>query len=90
MVGVNTRDLRDLSISLDRFAPLAQSFVQHPSREQDRALPLIAESGIHQTTDLAHLAGKGAKGFLVGSSLMATDDPGRALAQLMGSAQVTS
>lgn len=90
MVGVNTRDLRDLSISLDRFAPLAQSFAQHPSREQDRTLPLIAESGINETNDLALLAGKGAKGFLVGSSLMATDDPGKALAQLMGSMQVTS
>lgn len=90
LVGVNTRDLKDLSISLSRFAPLAQTIRQHPIAQQDRGLPLIAESGINDHSDLLALTHQGAKGFLVGSALMATADPGKALAELMGSVQVSS
>lgn len=90
MVGVNTRDLKDLSISLSRFAPLARSIRQHPIGLQDRDLPLIAESGINDHSDVLALSSQGAKGFLVGSSLMATADPGKALAKLMGSVKVSS
>ncbi len=65
MIGINNRDLRDLSVDLARTKQLAKDI---PS---DRVV--ISESGINhraQVADLRHHA----KGFLVGSSLMAEPD----------------
>lgn len=84
LVGVNTRDLKDLSISLDRFAPVAKTIRQQPALGDSAKLPLIAESGISCHDDLVSLTQQGADGFLVGSALMATADPGAALATLLG------
>lgn len=80
LIGINNRDLTDLSISLDRFGPVARQVEDTPKLA---ALPLIAESGIKVTADLKLLAGQGADGFLVGSALMATADPGAALGMLI-------
>ncbi len=65
VIGINNRNLRDLSIDLDRTKQLA------PSIPDDRIV--ISESGIYnnqQVRDLANFA----NGFLIGSSLMAEDD----------------
>jgi indole-3-glycerol phosphate synthase/phosphoribosylanthranilate isomerase len=73
LIGINNRDLRDLSIDLaitERLAPMA------------KARMLIAESGIASRADVERLGGS-VDGFLVGSALMTADDPaqaGRALA----------
>lgn len=81
LLGINTRDLTDLSIDLGRFAPVAKTV---RTMAPLNALPLIAESGIKAAVDLRTLTEQGADGFLVGSSLMATADPGAALAELLG------
>lgn len=65
VVGINNRNLRDLTIDLDRTRQLA------PQLPSDRIV--ICESGIyhhHQVKDLSHYA----NGFLVGSSLMSQPD----------------
>ncbi|MGB0835602.1 MAG: bifunctional indole-3-glycerol-phosphate synthase TrpC/phosphoribosylanthranilate isomerase TrpF [Psychrobium sp.] len=65
IIGINNRDLRDLSIDLNTTKKFA------PKIGDDRIV--ISESGIsthQQITDLAPFA----NGFLVGSSLMAHDD----------------
>ncbi|EOD53275.1 bifunctional indole-3-glycerol-phosphate synthase TrpC/phosphoribosylanthranilate isomerase TrpF, partial [Aeromonas molluscorum] len=65
VIGINNRDLRDMSVSLNRTRQLA---AQIPA---DRVV--ISESGIQdrsQVADLRHHA----KGFLVGSSLMSESD----------------
>ncbi|HIP76524.1 MAG TPA: bifunctional indole-3-glycerol-phosphate synthase TrpC/phosphoribosylanthranilate isomerase TrpF [Psychromonas hadalis] len=65
VIGINNRNLRDLSIDLNRTKELA---VKIPA---DRIV--ISESGIYthsQVKDLSHYA----NGFLVGSSIMSEDD----------------
>jgi indole-3-glycerol phosphate synthase/phosphoribosylanthranilate isomerase len=73
LIGINNRDLRDLTIDLsttERLARLA------PNRL------LIAESGIETRADVERLAGA-VDGFLIGSSLMRADDPAQAARALI-------
>jgi indole-3-glycerol phosphate synthase/phosphoribosylanthranilate isomerase len=72
-IGINNRDLRDLSIDLattEKLAPLAG----------DRLL--ISESGVHSRSDIARL-GSHVDGFLIGSSLMKSPDPAEAARALI-------
>jgi Indole-3-glycerol phosphate synthase len=65
VVGINNRDLRDLSIDLNRTRTLA------PRLGHD--VTVISESGINtyaQVRELSHYA----NGFLIGSALMSHDD----------------
>ena len=73
LIGINNRDLRDLSIDLattEKLAPLAADRV------------LISESGISTRADVERLAPK-VDGFLIGSSLMKSDDPADAARALI-------
>lgn len=65
VIGINNRDLRDLSIDLDRTKRLSALI------PADRLV--ISESGINHHAQVQALAAH-ADGFLVGSSLMAQDD----------------
>ncbi len=73
LIGINNRDLRDLSIDLattERLARLA------PERL------LVSESGIGSRADVERLAPQ-VDGFLVGSSLMRAQDPAQAARALV-------
>lgn len=73
IIGINNRDLRDLSIDLattERLARLAGGKL------------LVSESGISSRADVDRLSGH-VDGFLVGSSLMAAADPGDAARRLV-------
>lgn len=76
LVGINTRDLRTLRVDLRTARDLAP-------RRGERAL-FICESGIRSIRDIAALSPLGYRGFLVGTALMRTGRPGRALAALLG------
>jgi len=75
LVGVNNRDLRTFEVDLATTERLA-------ARIADPEVVLVAESGIGSPADVARLARVGARGFLVGESLMRQPDPGRALEAL--------
>ncbi|WP_114193726.1 bifunctional indole-3-glycerol-phosphate synthase TrpC/phosphoribosylanthranilate isomerase TrpF [Edaphovirga cremea] len=65
VVGINNRDLRDLSIDLDRTRRLAPQL--------PHGVTVISESGINryaQIRELSHFA----NGFLIGSALMSEED----------------
>ncbi len=65
VVGINNRDLRDLSIDLNRTRQLAPRL--------GNGVTVISESGINtyaQVRELSHFA----NGFLIGSALMSHDD----------------
>lgn len=65
VVGINNRDLRDLSIDLNRTRQLAPRL--------GNSVTVISESGINtyaQVRELSHFA----NGFLIGSALMSHDD----------------
>jgi indole-3-glycerol phosphate synthase / phosphoribosylanthranilate isomerase len=73
LIGINNRDLKDLSIDLsttERLAPLARDRV------------LVSESGIGARADVERLAGH-VDAFLVGSSLMRADRPTAAARELV-------
>jgi indole-3-glycerol phosphate synthase len=78
LIGINNRDLRtfhtDLAVT-ERLAP----------RVAGRAL-VVAESGIFGPADTLRLARSGARGYLVGESLMREADVGLALRKLRGMA----
>lgn len=65
VVGINNRDLRDLSIDLDRTRRLAPK-VAH-------GVTVISESGINSYAQVRELS-RFANGFLIGSALMSEDN----------------
>jgi len=75
IIGVNSRSLRSLQVSLDTLFGLAELLT--PSTIG------VAESGIRTRADLDALRAAGYKAFLVGERLMTDSDPGTALTRLM-------
>ena len=76
IVGVNARDLRTFEI--DRELPIRlRSAVP-------RSFTYVAESGVQGGADLRALRAAEVDAVLVGSSLMRADDPGAALAAMLG------
>lgn len=67
IVGINNRNLGDLSVSLDVSRKLLS---EGPFRK-----PIICESGIRARNQIESLAALGASGFLIGSELMRSSDP---------------
>ena len=71
LVGINNRNLRDFSVSLDTTIELRDAV------PPDRLL--VTESGIASRADVARLRGAGVNAFLIGESFMRERDPGAAL-----------
>jgi indole-3-glycerol phosphate synthase len=70
-IGVNNRDLRTFTVSLEtsvQLAPIAPT-----------GSVLISESGIESADDIRRLRSVGYRAFLIGESLMRADDPESAL-----------
>ena len=66
MIGVNNRNLKTFEVTLDTTRRLA------PMLPAGRML--VCESGLFTPTDLAEMAGVGARAFLIGESLMRQAD----------------
>ncbi len=75
LIGINNRNLKDLSISLDTTHQLL------PYCPKDAYL--ICESGLKTHEDLLAMRKAGCHGFLVGTSLMQTGTPGPALQRIL-------
>jgi indole-3-glycerol phosphate synthase/phosphoribosylanthranilate isomerase len=73
LIGINNRDLRDLSIDLSTTERLARLAPNHV---------LVSESGISTRGDIERLAPH-VDGFLVGSSLMRANEPAQAARELI-------
>jgi indole-3-glycerol phosphate synthase len=67
LLGVNNRNLGTLKIDLDTTKTILE-------RQAKRGKPVVSESGIQTAQDLQFLRGCGADAFLIGSSIMLTDD----------------
>jgi indole-3-glycerol phosphate synthase len=76
IVGVNNRDLRTFNVSLETSVALAAS--------APAGALLVSESGIRDASDIARLRAHGFHAFLVGETLMRSDDPEAALKYLRG------
>ncbi|MEM9349483.1 MAG: indole-3-glycerol phosphate synthase TrpC [Pseudomonadota bacterium] len=66
LLGINNRDLNTFEVSLETTKKLAR--MAEPERH------LVAESGLSTAKDLSELAQYGARSFLIGESLMRSDD----------------
>jgi len=67
LVGINNRNLATLKIDLDTTKTILQRHGKHGKT-------VVSESGIHNAADLRFLRGCGADAFLIGSSIMLTED----------------
>ena len=76
VIGVNSRNLRTLTVHPDVLAAVA---AQMPAD-----VTAVAESGIRTPDDIARLSRAGYHAFLVGERLIAQPDPGAALRELRG------
>ena len=76
VVGVNNRDLRTMQVDLRTSHALIGGIPD--------AVTAVAESGLRTAEDLRALRRAGYDAFLIGESFMTRDDPGAALAGLLG------
>lgn len=74
IIGINNRNLKDFSVTLDTTASLV------PEIPRDKII--ISESGIHSKDDLKFLTQFGIDGVLIGEQLMRSPDIGKALRDL--------
>jgi indole-3-glycerol phosphate synthase len=74
LIGVNNRNLHTFDVSIDTSLSLA--------REAPPGIVLVSESGLNNSADLARLRQAGYRGFLIGESLMRSEDPETALRDL--------
>lgn len=75
VIGVNNRNLHTFEVSLDTSLSLAA--------EAPAGTVLISESGLNTAADLARLRDAGYRGFLIGETLMRSENPEAALRDLM-------
>lgn len=75
LIGVNNRNLHTFEVSLETSVSLA--------KEAPPGAVLISESGLNNSTDLARLRDAGYHGFLIGESLMRSQNPEAALRDLL-------
>lgn len=75
LLGVNTRNLKDLSVDISRFSEVA--------RHSPAGAVLVAESGVTGASDVADYASHGASLALVGEALVRSGDPAGAVEEFI-------
>lgn len=78
LIGINNRDLRTFRVDVETSFRLARRL------EGEGGFTLVSESGIGESSQIAELRDAGFQAFLIGSSLMDSDDPGAMLRRLTG------
>lgn len=74
-IGVNNRDLHSFNVSLDVSVELIEDAPPN--------MTFISESGLREAKDLHRLRSRGFQGFLIGETLMKTNEPEQALRALI-------
>ena len=81
LIGVNNRNLKDFTVSLETTERLAKAIA---AAQRSGGVTLVAESGIHHRSDVERLARAGAKAVLVGEALMKSGNIRAKVSELMG------
>lgn len=81
-VGVNNRDLRDFSVSVERSFQIAEKLPAETIK--------VSESGLADARTILKLKQAGFSGFLIGETFMKTSDPAAACARLIEEVRVLS
>ena len=80
LIGVNNRDLKTFTVSLD----VSRRLVEHAPPDAI----LVTESGLRTRGELLELSALGYSGFLMGETLMRSGDPVATLRELVGTVAV--
>ncbi len=73
LIGINNRNLKTLDISINNTISIFETLKEHKN-------PIISESGIKNETDAKYIYEKtGIKNFLIGESLLKSDNPAELL-----------
>lgn len=75
LVGINNRNLTTFKVDLSNAIQLINKL--------PTSIPAVAESGIHSTYELETLKKAGFRNFLIGSSLMKSNDPSLLLQEML-------
>jgi indole-3-glycerol phosphate synthase len=78
IIGVNNRNLDTFEVNIETSFELIRLL----DGEEGRIL--VSESGIREHTQIQELQDAGFSAFLIGSTLMDSDNPGEMLSQLVG------
>lgn len=78
IIGVNNRNLKTFNVNIKTSFEIARRL------EGESGYILVAESGLSTHSQLEELRDAGFNAFLIGTTFMETDDPGAALAELLG------
>jgi len=76
IVGINCRNLKTMATNITYFEKMISSLPSNTVK--------VAESGIHTSDDLKYVSDLGYDAALIGTSLMRTGNPGKALEELLG------
>ena len=76
IVGINCRNLKTMATDITYFEKMISSLPSNTVK--------VAESGIHTSDDLKYVSELGYDAALIGTSLMRTGNPGKALEELLG------
>jgi indole-3-glycerol phosphate synthase len=77
IIGINNRDLKNLSVSLDNSVRIRKKLMTHKS-------PLISESGIKNQKDAQYIYDRtGIKNFLIGESLLTSENPSKIIKEIL-------
>ena len=76
IVGINCRNLKTMATNITYFEKMISSLPSNTVK--------VAESGIHTSDDLKYVSDLGYDAALIGTSLMRTGNPGKALGELIG------
>ena len=76
IVGINCRNLKTMATDITYFEKMISALPSNSVK--------VAESGIHTSDDLKYVSDLGYDAALIGTSLMRTGNPGKALEELLG------
>jgi indole-3-glycerol phosphate synthase len=77
LIGINNRNLKTLEISLNNSLSIFEILKNHKG-------PIISESGIKNEDDVNYIFSKtGIKNFLIGESLLSSDNPGALIKKII-------
>jgi indole-3-glycerol phosphate synthase len=79
LIGINNRNLENFSVDLQTTSAILMKKGEHL---KDREIIAVSESGLHTSADLNFVKEAGARGVLIGESLVKQADPTQAIVSL--------
>lgn len=79
LLGINNRNLETMTMEMDTTTTILEKY-----RDKLNNKTIITESGFNSRDEIVELENKGIRGFLIGTTLMQSEDPEQKLKELRG------